>query len=95
MTFRAEGNKGGDYFLIEKIEDGKDDDIVNIEIGHCCVVYVDIQLPVAVLTALIGEYLQHEDDVADLFNKKIHWSKEYMKELTDQIKPSKKWIGHF
>lgn len=47
--FSVEGNNGGDYLTIAETDT---EGIVRLEVGQCCVVIADTQMPVMLLTAL-------------------------------------------
>ena len=65
MTFEAEGNKGGDYLRLRLVKEN----LVDVEVGHCCVVTVRKRMPVEILTAIISTWqsfdLPWEDEVND------------------------------
>lgn len=82
----VEGNKGGDFLEITTVSSDGDDDVVHLRIGHCCVYYLDIEVPVAVLTSMIGNYFNHNKNVKPMFDEKIDWPKEYKEKLKGLIK---------
>jgi adenosine/AMP kinase len=62
-----EGNNGGDYLKISHAGDN----LVNIEVGHSCVVTVRACMPVEILTSLISRWKEQDLPWAEDFNQKI------------------------
>jgi len=50
QKIQLEDNKGGDYLKIQVI----DSENITLEVGHCCVVYCQVNMPVGILTAMIA-----------------------------------------
>jgi len=82
--YRGNGNKDGNYVHMVKHESNDpDDDLVDIEIGHCCVVTQCIRIPVTILSQLLTTALDDFDPT------KTGWPKEYQDKLvgmTQKIK---------
>jgi hypothetical protein len=77
--FYIEGNNGGDYLLLEKTDEN---DIVFLDIGHCCVHTLRIKVPVAVLTLMFTEIFSEEDLQEFVRN---NWPTPYGEELAKRI----------
>jgi len=76
-----EGNKGGDFIKISKVEDN----ILRLESAHCCVYNFSHEMPVEVLTSLLSDLSLYFEDEDKLF-KKLGWNKEYKDILINQVK---------
>lgn len=66
--FYASGNKGGDYFkvrLSESYDDLVASDIIQLEVAHCCVVPIRVELPVDVFCRWLT------DSFFEMYNGKV------------------------
>jgi len=73
----VEGNNGGDYVCITP----QADNTVHLEIGHCCVVTVDMIIPVEFLTKIIT------DGIANGFKNHVeYWGDDFGTKLLKQVK---------
>lgn len=71
-----EGNNGGDYINIQPVGDN----LVRLEVGHCCVVSFSGIIPVEILTTMIS------DSAHTKFTKELAlWPKAFGDELMRQI----------
>jgi hypothetical protein len=61
-SFYMEGNKGGDYLSIKAVSN----QMLRIEVGHQCVVHGRYRMPVEVLTAVLGKFLNDGPENAEL-----------------------------
>lgn len=79
--FCADGNNGGDTFEIFKGSDHADN-MVHLTIGHCCVYYVDMEIPVEVLTSILVDAI----DNGKLTNPDVlKWNKDVNTRLLNQM----------
>ena len=84
--FYIEGNGGGDHLIITPT---KDENVVHIEVGHCCVVYLSASVPVEFLTAVLAEY-----DTTEKIKQKLidvwqyrGWGKELAEKVHEGYPP--------
>lgn len=70
-TVWAEGNNGGDYVKITKLNDNE----LHLEIACCCVVIVSHKVPVELLTNLFYDLTLEtdQDGMVELAKKHIHY----------------------
>ena len=73
-----EGNKGGDYLRIAHIKDN----MVRLEIGHCCVVTISHEIPVEILTSLLCKATNY----GDFENVELPWDDEFSQKLKAQVR---------
>ena len=84
--FYVEGNNGGDYLQLEHIRDN----VVMLQIGHCCVVTVNHEVPIELITsALTNLFLEHDNKATQWQNWKPGWARDFVNKLRSQIKPVK------
>lgn len=76
-----EGNNGGDFVEIKKIEDG----LIHLRIGHCCVMIIDKIVPVEFLTASLSEMILEHDNINSIIDS-FCWDKKYKDKLKDKVK---------
>lgn len=76
----AEGNNGGDYFDITLL----DDDTARLEVGHCCVIYIDEVVPVEFITSALAKAVCDKD--VKEFIKGVGWTEDFTKSLISKIK---------
>lgn len=67
------------------ISKDNNDDIIRFRVVHCCVSYVEAELPVAVLTGILAEYFQHEKNIQKLFKENVNWPEDYKQKLLELI----------
>lgn len=79
--FYAEGNKGGEFLSLEKINQNNSN-LVKLIVGHCCVPYVRHMVPIEIITSLLSQ--MDFDNKEDLIEK-LDWDKDYAKELVNSI----------
>lgn len=84
QTVSRYGNKGGDHIILRET---RDDDLLKLEVGHCCVVEFRGIVPVEFVTATLANAL-HEWRSGTL---KLGWKPEYEREILDKIKPLFEW----
>lgn len=85
---RIEGNKGGDYLIIAEHKDN----LVKMEIGHCCVVHGRLILPIEIITAILADLFTDLTLNSDQAIEKIPWDEEHTRFLMKQIKKlSSEW----
>jgi len=77
--FYIDGNNGGDYLLLKKTDQ---DDMVELEIGHCCVKSLRVKVPLPVITLLFHEAFW-EEDLKELVRN--NWPTPYGEELAKRI----------
>lgn len=73
-----EGNKGGDYLRIALIKDN----IVQLEIGHCCIVTISHEIPVEILTSILSK----ATDYGHFEDLELEWDDEFSQKLKAQVK---------
>lgn len=75
-----DGNNGGDYVRISQTKQQEKMSCCNLEIGHCCVVVLNSQVPVEFITSLFCEFmLKNEDGMSRLTSDKLSdFAKEVM-----------------
>jgi hypothetical protein len=70
------GNHGGDYLRISEIQPG----LLDLEIGHQCVVMIKHAIPVEILTAVLSEAFADGPEKADL-----PWDDAYNESLRNKV----------
>lgn len=80
VPFYAEGNKGGDYLKITKLKDN----LVELEIGHCCVVSLHKIVPVEFLTGTLTNIEIYDGGVENAIEK-IGWDRVFTTGLCSQV----------
>ena len=73
----VKGNNDGDYLFIKPLKDN----MLGIEIGHCCVVSVRHEIPVEVVTAILTK--ASFDDFKDGVEG---WPDDFSSELKNKIR---------
>lgn len=76
------GNNGGDYIKFHSSSD-EYDNIVHLEVGHCCVVTVNTKIPVEILTSLLSTAINGSKLVDPSV---LEWPAKYNEELLTQMK---------
>ena len=56
-SFSMFGNNDGDNLTISKVRDG----VLRLEVAHCCIPMVDLNVPVEFLTAYLSELSMNDD----------------------------------
>jgi len=88
--FHMEGNNGSDYLTL--LGDKKRDDVVRVEIGHCCVM-ARVQIPIEALTYLLFDLASNPKEL----RKRLQdsgWPKEFREKLVRKIRRIKAlWVG--
>lgn len=77
-----DGNNYGDYLILEK----KKNNMVYIEVGHCCVVYLRAEMPTEILTATLANTL-----IGDTKDWKLPWDEDYNNSLKKKVKKFDFW----
>ena len=82
----VEGNNSGDFIKIEHIKNN----LIRLEIGHCCVYVFNHEIPVEILAALLSQISFFINDEKELL-RKIGWNadSEYTYKLLKQVKKFK------
>jgi DNA-binding protein YbaB len=76
-----EGNKGGDYLYINT---DTDNDVLDIEVGHCCIHVFDASVPVELVTALFND-MMIRFGTPEKFIQSRGWPQEFKDELIAKI----------
>jgi hypothetical protein len=83
-----EGNNGGDIFDLKDLGDG----LIDLRVGHCCVVCVERVVPVELLTRVMDEALTKHGSVEGVF-RDSGWPGDFVEELIDKMRQAneKQW----
>lgn len=76
-SFRAEGNNGGDFIEVSSVfKDERDNEMIHLQVGHCCVYTINCVLPVSLLTKMLSDHILPDDDfVAEKNEYSNYWDK--------------------
>ncbi len=77
---RIEGNNGGDYIDIEPIKGN----VIKLEVGHSCGVYLRLIVPVEFMTLAIAKVMDDFGGVED-FIQSSSWPVDFKNSLISQI----------
>lgn len=77
----AEGNNGGDILEIELLGDN----LIRLELGHCCIKTVNHIVPVEFVTAVLTQAIIQAGGIEQAM-RSIQWSPDYVERLVNQIK---------
>ncbi len=82
IKISTSGNKGGDILDIVL----RDNELLHIRSGHCCVMTIDKVVPVEFMTALLSKVmLENDNDIGKIIDS-FDWSQEYKDELKKKVK---------
>lgn len=82
---RADGNNGGDVIEIEEKENG----LIRISSGSCCVYDLNAIVPVEFITAIINDKMsEHNGDINSIIDS-FKWNPEYKNILKSKVKKLK------
>jgi hypothetical protein len=85
--FNMDGNKGGDYIIIEEVSYG----MCHIEVGHACVVIFDKVVPLEYLTSVFNGVIMEncktvkEDYALTLYDKFSDWKEPFKSKVRSKI----------
>lgn len=82
----VEGNNGGDFLEIVPL----DDNLIHLEIGHCCVKSIRAIVPVEFVTAILTNAVLEHNGIKEAMMS-VNWPDEFKIELTSQIRK----LDHF
>lgn len=90
-SWTMEGNQGGDYLLIQTVDEKRG--IVHIECGHCCVKFVDHILPIEMVSHIIHDgFLKYTGDhgiSSEDMIKGSNWPERLKTEMLERMKKAK------
>lgn len=78
-----EGNNGGDYIKILQTEKLKKEELIYLEVGHSCVVFIKKVLPVSLITAILAWV---SEDGIEKYLPEWNIAPLYLEELMSKIK---------
>lgn len=83
-----EGNKGGDYVLLQQSEQQKKNSVCFLEVGHCCIVYIKAVVPVEFITALFAEFEAATvgKTLASRILSRLPWEESFNEELANKVR---------
>ena len=90
-----EGNNGGDYIRITQTREQEKNSCCTVEVGHCCVVTMDHQVPVEFVTSLFTSFMltnkegfsrKAEDNLADFAKEVMVYNSDFTSERASRIK---------
>jgi len=89
-----EGNNGGDYIKIAQTKEQEKISCCNIEIGHCCVLLLNAQVPIEFITSLFANFVlmnkegfsrSMQDKLSDFAEEVMDFDKNYIKERLSNV----------
>lgn len=78
----AEGNNGGDFIRIESKEDG----MIRLKTGSCCVMIMDKIVPVEFLTGILQNVMFENDFDINKVIDSFGWEQNYKDELKKKVR---------
>ena len=90
-----EGNNGGDYIRITQTKEQNEMSCCSVEVGHCCVVTMNHQVPVEFITSLFTQFMftgkdgfsrKSDDNLADFAKEVMEYSGDFTSERASRIK---------
>lgn len=84
----VQGNNGGDYLLLRKVSENS----LFIEVGHCCVVTLQVIVPTEVITGLFSG-LTEGCGFKEAVAKFLPWDEEFNEQIINKIEFPRKMSG--